>query len=209
MTQKSISERFQAHLDRAIVERSPIQKALAKYGKDNFSLELIDVAANREELVAKEIYWISFYNTFTGRGYNLTRGGDGVHMTNDLRKKISDARLGKPNLKLRGRNISEEQRIEISRTLGCDGVIMYNPSTKHEIRLQYVNEGRKYGFNPSNISSVCRNKRPHTKGYKCFYISQGNPDPIDSLKNESAVQRLGSETVLTEYNLPTRSQPLK
>lgn len=57
---------------------SPFYQAIRKYGLDNFSFEIIE-ECKIEELDEKEIYWISFYQTFPpdlGKGYNLTPGGD-------------------------------------------------------------------------------------------------------------------------------------
>lgn len=53
---------------------SPIHKAMKKYGKNNFSLELVE-SCSREELNEKEKYWIQYYDSYN-TGYNATLGGD-------------------------------------------------------------------------------------------------------------------------------------
>jgi hypothetical protein len=53
-----------------------IKKAILKYGKENFTKEVIDKCDNYEELSIKEKYWISFYKNNEVL-YNLTDGGDG------------------------------------------------------------------------------------------------------------------------------------
>lgn len=57
-------------------ERTYFHKALRKNGVDAFSWEIIE-ECKKEELNDKEKYWIAFYNTFKGYGYNQTEGGDG------------------------------------------------------------------------------------------------------------------------------------
>ncbi len=54
-------------------KNSLIHLAIIKYGKENFSFEVIE-ECNQKELNQKEQYWIKKYNSFEN-GYNLTRGG--------------------------------------------------------------------------------------------------------------------------------------
>lgn len=51
-----------------------LQKAIKKYGAENFTIEQIDCAATKDEADAKEVYWIRFYNA-TETGYNTSPGG--------------------------------------------------------------------------------------------------------------------------------------
>lgn len=55
-----------------------LHRAMAKYGIDKFTIEIIDSALLDEELLAKEIEWIARLNTTDDKfGYNLTLGGEG------------------------------------------------------------------------------------------------------------------------------------
>lgn len=55
-----------------------LKRAVAKYGKENFSNELLDFANTPEELNQKEIYYISIYKGALGKNcYNLAAGGTG------------------------------------------------------------------------------------------------------------------------------------
>lgn len=56
---------------------SLISKAIKKYGKDNFSFEILE-QCKISELNEREMYWIKYYNSF-GSGYNMTAGGEGWH----------------------------------------------------------------------------------------------------------------------------------
>ena len=53
-----------------------IKRAIEKYGKNNFTKKIIDIADNNEELSKKEIYWIEEYSK-NHILYNITKGGDG------------------------------------------------------------------------------------------------------------------------------------
>lgn len=54
----------------------PLYKAMNKYGVNNFSFEVIE-ECDDSETDNREMYWISYYNTYQGRGYNCTAGGEG------------------------------------------------------------------------------------------------------------------------------------
>lgn len=56
-----------------------LQKAIKKYGKDNFISEPIDWATTPEELDEKEIWWIGFLEAVDSQEYyNMSKGGDGL-----------------------------------------------------------------------------------------------------------------------------------
>lgn len=66
-----------------------LQKAIKEFGADNFVIEQIDSAENKEEANAKEVYWIKFYNAIED-GYNVSPGGRaGGH-----RKKVKAVESG-------------------------------------------------------------------------------------------------------------------
>lgn len=85
---KNIKERWQEHIrDSSIPEylweqnyrhvQTPIHKAIRKYGKENFSFEIIEECLE-QELNEKEKYWIAKKNSINKEiGYNINLGGDG------------------------------------------------------------------------------------------------------------------------------------
>ena len=50
-----------------------IHKAIFKYGKDNFTFEVIEEVP-KQQLNEREEYWIKYYNSYVN-GYNSTKGG--------------------------------------------------------------------------------------------------------------------------------------
>lgn len=59
-------------------DESRIDRAINKYGEDNFTLQVIEELSNDSDcLKERERYWIKKYNTFEDKNhYNLTPGGD-------------------------------------------------------------------------------------------------------------------------------------
>ncbi len=76
-TTYSIKERFRQHLTdfNKHLER-PLYRAINKYGKENFEVVELE-CCEIEKLDEREKYWIKYYNTFHGEGYNATLGGEG------------------------------------------------------------------------------------------------------------------------------------
>lgn len=86
----NIKERWNEHIRESLLpeekwalnkrgEQTPIHKAIRKYGKENFSFEVIE-ECSVEELNKKEIYWISLLNSSNREiGYNISFGGDGYN----------------------------------------------------------------------------------------------------------------------------------
>jgi group I intron endonuclease len=78
-----------------------IKRAINKYGRESFKLELIVCLPNREQLNEFEKFLISKYRDILGRDrlYNITNGGDGVEGFNhseESKKAMSIFRSGKP-----------------------------------------------------------------------------------------------------------------
>ena len=68
-----------------------IEKAIVKYGPENFVLREQDRAYSQEDLDAKETYWIKDYDSMNpDKGYNMTEGGLGGRPSDEVRENISN-----------------------------------------------------------------------------------------------------------------------
>ena len=55
-----------------------LNRAINKYGKENFSKEIIETCETKEILDEREKYWIGYYNAVENNNfYNIASGGDG------------------------------------------------------------------------------------------------------------------------------------
>lgn len=68
-----IERRFKEHQQKGESSRIPLDIAIQKYGKDNFTYEIIE-ECSLEELNQREEYWIITLNTIEN-GYNCSEGG--------------------------------------------------------------------------------------------------------------------------------------
>ena len=72
-----------------------LKNAVAKYGKDAFSVEEIASYTNLEDLNNAEEYYIDFYNTLSPNGYNLKAGGNNKTYSIESKAKMSAWQLGR------------------------------------------------------------------------------------------------------------------
>ena len=72
-TIRPVKDRFNRHISDALnnIIDTHFARAIRKYGKENFQIEIIDTAQNQNELNKKERYWIQYYNSVE-EGYNET-----------------------------------------------------------------------------------------------------------------------------------------
>lgn len=66
-----------------------IDQAIQKYGIDAFDYEVLE-ECSLEELDEKEKYWIQYFNTYKGFGYNCNEGGGDSRSENNGRTKLTN-----------------------------------------------------------------------------------------------------------------------
>ena len=77
-----------------------LYKAKEKYGKENFSLEIIEKDISKDDIDAKERYYIELYNSLVPQGYNLSNGGISNKSISESGKiKLKECNLGINNPK--------------------------------------------------------------------------------------------------------------
>ena len=95
-----------------------------RYGLDNWSSEILAIVETQEEAWELEQKYIKELNTRFPNGYNFSNGGKdqtGTKHTEETRKRMSEAHIGKPNPKSgearKGRVLSAEWKSKISESL--------------------------------------------------------------------------------------------
>lgn len=95
-TTKTAEIRWRQHL---VTNKSnncrALKAAIAKYSKDNFTIEVLSICGSREQLNDAESYFIDYYQTFGPGGYNLTSGGDSCVVAKETVERRLKCRAGK------------------------------------------------------------------------------------------------------------------
>ena len=88
---KILPNRVRDHLSGNSLQCPAIHDAIQKYGRDAFSVEIIQYPGiSHEALNAVERWKIRHLQTLSPSGYNLTEGGDGVIPSEETRQKMSE-----------------------------------------------------------------------------------------------------------------------
>ena len=113
-TIRPVKDRFNRHINDALnnIIDTHFARAIRKYGKENFQIEIIDTAQNQNELNEKERYWIQYYNSVK-EGYNETDaiskcGGNTYQSKTEeemevIKEKIRQTKIGAKNPMARDR----------------------------------------------------------------------------------------------------------
>lgn len=173
-----------------------LNKAYKKHGKDSFKREVLDYASSKDELNFMECYYIQESNTLTPNGYNIATGGKGGFtgiLTEESRKKISNAMKGRQKSEQHKANLSkakkgipthkqtDETRKKISEShLGIEPwnkgkgkpIIQMTMNGDFVQEWGSLTEASKNGFNLSKISECLNGTRKHHKHY-LWRISNG------------------------------------
>ena len=107
-TIRPIKDRFNRHINDALnnIIDTHFARAIRKYGRENFQIEIIDTAQSQNELNEKERYWIQYYNSVK-EGYNETDaiskcGGNTYQSKTEeemevIKEKIRQTKIGAKN----------------------------------------------------------------------------------------------------------------
>jgi len=157
-----------------------LQNSWNKYGKKEFNFKIIERNIDQKELSDKEIYWIKFYNTFNGKGYNLTEGGEGLNgysFPEETKNKISKS--------LQGHKCSKETKSKISEAL---------TGFKHpdEFRKK-LSEARK------GIKLSEKHKINISKGKTGHDVSKKTKSKISKSLNKNITKEVGNK-IYKEYH---------
>ena len=163
-TSRTLNIRMAEHL--ANKRTSYFDRALQKYGIENFNVEIIDEVDTKKELDQLEQYYIQFFNSKVPNGYNMTDGGEG---------QVGIQRFGTTNPHY-GKHHTEEAKCKIRETRK-KYVKEKHPNAKKiknldtgEIFLCMVFACDKYGLDRSTLTKVCSGKRKSCGGFRWSYV---------------------------------------
>jgi len=80
-----------------------LSRAIKKYGAESFTVDTVSGCASQEQLNDSEIFFIDYFQALTPDGYNIAKGGDnstgikGLVRSEEMRRKLSESKTGKPN----------------------------------------------------------------------------------------------------------------
>lgn len=195
----------------------PLMRAFRKYGVDNFSFEILE-ECNVEDLNEREMYWISFYDTFFN-GYNQTLGGDSK--SNQPKEKIIGIIYDLMNSDMTHRDIAEKWDISVEMVQGINTGRYWRhdadyPLQKRQTSKIYycekcgkeISRGSKLCIDCYNIlrESSCIKKPDKQTLFKDLCESQGNFTLVGS---KYGVRDNTIRKLCVKYGIPSHSSDYK
>lgn len=132
-TTKLITERLREHTFKSS-KCLKIRNAIQKYGKDNFTIELLSTCDNEVTANNIEIHYISLCNSIKF-GYNISNGGTLGTMTGRYHSKESKCKMSETH---KGKIVSEEIKKKISETNIGKHNIKHSEKTKSKISISKI-----------------------------------------------------------------------
>jgi len=177
VTIRKLKRRWQAHLlSVGNGKGHAIHAAIAKYGKNQFVIEEVACAIDRNSLMIAEREIISQENTISPNGYNLTAGGEGMFAPSaETRLKKRNALLGKKqSLEL------IEKRIASRRGQPRDRAAVEQSRLK-QLGTKRKSWGRHTQESILKMKEKCKGRRPSPATTQAAIAAlTGRPQSIDS-----------------------------
>lgn len=183
-----------------------LKRAIEKYGRENFSKEIIEECYSKEELDKKEIYWINYYNAVESKDfYNISCGGDGGNtIAGYSEEKLEEYKKRKSELhkvtSLKGENAPRSKLIEkevkeiIIRLLNNE----FNSDIAKDYNVSYetINDIRQHKTwchltNGIKFDSIKQRKRPHTKPIIQYDLSGNFIAEYESAREAEKITGIG------------------
>jgi group I intron endonuclease len=175
---------------------SYFHKAIRKYGWDLFIWEILYECNSIEELDSKETELILLHEThyLTGKGYNITKGGDYHPMSNpetkikaDINRALAMKNFMGDNNVMKRPEIKEKHNIRMkelalesewinAKAMGTESILstyeVTFPDGHTEIIKGLSNFCKEYSLSQPHMSSVANGNRPHHKKFKCKLLDR-------------------------------------
>lgn len=172
---------------------SLLRKAVAKYGKQNFKVELVEECEDKKTLDQRERYWIEYYNARESQqGYNIATGGEGGGFVQhkhspETKKRIAKSvslynqehRKGKKMKDLFGDKYINGMKGKPAKNKGC--LKIYNPELNKTKYIPKTEDIKNY------------------PGYVYWDSSYGHLLNLDYLKNPEYIKQLKQRNKNTHH----------
>lgn len=190
-------------------------RAVNKYGKDNFSREIIAVSYNKEDLNRLEISFIKSHNAVNSRDYyNIAFGGEGGNsgkpLSKESRKKMRDARIGKPN-PMQGKHHSEETKLKMSEIQKSKIHVGKPHSEETKLKMSKSQKGRitsevtKQKISNSKTGTSRASPTTETR----LKIRESNmkvtQEQVKEIREKYATGKYNKSMLAVEYNVSSRT----
>lgn len=186
-----IERRFAEHISKNEI---PVDVAISKYGSKAFTFEVLE-ECTLDMLDEREIYWIAYYNTYKGFGYNCNPGGGNNRGENNGRTKLTNEEVAYIrecyDLHMRRRDVYEGFKDKISFSAFAS---IWDGTTWKDIKPEvYTEENKKYYmYEATNGENSINAKLTDEEVIKCRerYVNENAKEIYQDYQNRISYQTL-------------------
>ena len=165
-----------------------LQKAIDKYGRENFNRNIITFCYSKEELNKAEYDFSAFLNVVESDDwYNLVYGGGtttGYHLTDKTKEKISKIKTGKHlseyhktriSESLKGTTFSEEHKKKIANAMTGKKSSRAKAVLCIELNREFTSSydvKKELGISNTCVLNVCNGKQKTAGGYHWCFVNK-------------------------------------
>lgn len=206
LTTTEIKQRWSVH--KSETRSCPLLgRAIRKYGHNNFIIEEIYNATNKENMKIMEAEFIKLYNTMNPNGYNLTCGGEYHEVDKSVSMKLSKASLEywnndnkkKASVRLKERISNMDLDTKKSFFKGARNyienkkckVIGVSYTTFDYIIFETIQKAHESGY---DVTACLNGRTKTTKGYVFYRFIENKEHYIDLTKKEFSEYTRGSKS---------------
>lgn len=185
ITKRKLHTRFSAHCSNG--SSSIISKAIRKYGRENFKIEVLFQTFSLKDMELMENEFIKLYDSLTPHGYNNKSGGRYGTPT-----KLGKRSMSKSHKKFWKKMTPQQkqERLQLMtegsayRARPIIGVNRFDLSIKEYSTISsYIKEGLSWG----SLNATLKGENKHSYNYCWFYKTHNDIE----LYKEEAIKRLG------------------
>ena len=166
-------------------KRSVLGRAIRKYGKDKFTIQVIVEKVPKLFLNSFERYWIYYHNSFKGKnGYNSTEGGDGPTGLTSWNKgktncyspetlaKMREAKIGSKPTNLKQLEELAKERVGLKHQNAKPANIYEYGTNKLLVENVALTKWcRENGYGQNSLAATANGQRKQCRGLYAVYIN--------------------------------------
>ena len=184
--EKYIGKHYGTEDDSYLGSGKILQRAILKYGKENFKREILYISKNAEENNQKEKEFIKAYNAVEDRKfYNIAEGGDGgdifhtlsLKQQEQLRERASLQCTGERN-PMYGKHHSEETKNKLRQIDKS-----YTQTQEYRDNMSKIKSGENNGMYGKHHTEEAKQKMSDAKKGKKLGAENGNAKGISAYRD--------------------------
>jgi group I intron endonuclease len=177
-TCKPIDTRFSQHKYYSETNQGKcikLERAINKYGSENFYIELLDSSEDQDVANELEKYYIKQYDCIDN-GYNIKEGGANGALPQSVKDKISVAQLGAKN-HMYGKHLSDETKQKISDKVSGENHPLYGKQHSEETKrlIGESSKGRENFWKGKELPLEIVRKMSDTRKKNKIAVGERNP----------------------------------